>query len=440
MNVLFIMSDQQRYDSFGRGRHPCADHPNLEKLYEESVSFENFYASAMACVPSRQCMLTGRQEWMSRTAGNWKFNMGEDTTWMSILRDHGYHCVSVGKTHMVHAGSFHIQVPVGRSFGGQTGWNHFNPAASPEPYDTYFDIHTARRACDALETLKDRGPFAMFVGFHAPHEPYVMPKRYLDRVDPDTVPLPDNRSANEYEEKSECFRRRVEHFRKLHGVIDEEKIRIGTAGHFGLLKMLDDCVGTLLDELDRLGMAEDTVVVFCSDHGDLLGEHGLFNKGATFYESEIHIPFVIRLPDGSHAGRSVKQFGSGIDVMPTLLDILGVETDLALPGVSLLPAIRDDAPSRENVTCTIVDGMMIRTRSRKLWYNVVSGDGEMYDLDRDPGEMENLYDKPDCADMRHELTELMLHSRLSDDRVYSLPTEREMRLHTEVSSSRDPET
>ena len=440
MNVLFIMSDQQRYDSIGGDRHPCADVPNLEKLKSQSVCFDNFYTSAMACVPSRQCMLTGRQEWMSRTAGNWKFNMGEDITWMSILRENAYHCVSVGKTHMVHGGSFHIQVPVGRSFGGQTGWDHFHPTASPEPEETYYDVYTARRACEALKKLRDRGPFALFVGFHAPHEPYVMPERYLSVVDPVSVPLPQNRSPDEYRQKSEYYRKRVDHFNTLHGGIDDEKTKKGIAGHHGLLKMLDDCVGTVLDEVVRLGLLEETLIVFCSDHGDLLGEHQIFNKGATFYESEIHIPFLMKFPDGSYAGKSLDQFGSGIDVMPTLLDILGVQTDLALPGISLLPAIQEESPTREYITCTIVDGMMIRTPSLKLWHNLVCGDGEMYDLNEDPGEMDNLYDSSAHSAIRNELTELMLRSRMADDRVYSLPTEKDMRLHTEVSTSYDPET
>ena len=193
MNVIFIMSDQQRHGSIGPNRHACADFPRMEQLRSESVVFSNFFTSAMACVPSRQAMLSGRQEWMSHSCGNWKFFMGEDTTWMSILRDSGYRCVSVGKTHMVHSGSYHIQVPVRRSFGDQTGWDHFHPAASPEPEETYFDFHTAHRACDALRKLKGGAPFALFVGFHAPHEPYVMPAGYLNFRKPKDVPLPENR-------------------------------------------------------------------------------------------------------------------------------------------------------------------------------------------------------------------------------------------------------
>ncbi|MAG13423.1 MAG: hypothetical protein CMN78_02380 [Spirochaetales bacterium] len=440
MNVIFIMSDQQRHDSIGPKRHPCADFPRMERLRSESVIFDNFFASAMACVPSRQAMLSGKQEWMSRSCGNWKFFMGEDTTWMSILRDNGYRCVSVGKTHMVHSGSFHIQVPVRSSFGNQTGWDHFHPSATPEPDETYFDIHTAHRACDSLKKLKGGDPFALFVGFHAPHEPYVMPERYLDFLKPADASLPENRSVEEYRQKSTSYRKRVEHFKNLFGDIDDEKIRIGIAGHHCLLKMLDDCLGILLDEIAALDLLEDTLIVYCSDHGDLLGEHMLFNKAATFYESEIRIPMMIRFPTGEHAGKSISRFGSGIDVLPTLLDILNIDLEVPLPGFSLLPAITEDKNIRPHVTTTIVDAMMIRTESEKLWYNVLEDDGEMYDLENDPGEMKNLYGNPGSLDLRRELFERMIQSRMRDDRVYSQPTVRERRLREEVSSSNEPET
>ena len=183
-NVLFVMADQQRADSFGPDRHPCADYPNLEGLARESVVFDRMYCAASPCVPSRASFLTGRHPWQVGVSSNAKFLMDGATTWMSVLRDQGYACVSVGKTHMVHAGSFHVQVPLGRTFGDQDGWDHFHRAASPEPEESYFDVQATSRACEALARLGQAQPFALFLGFHAPHEPYVMPDRYLSFVDP----------------------------------------------------------------------------------------------------------------------------------------------------------------------------------------------------------------------------------------------------------------
>ena len=104
----------------------------MEELSTEAVCFANAYTAASPCVPSRHTTLTGRNPWMLGCNGNMKFSMGEETTWMSLLRDRGYCCVSVGKTHLVHAGSYHIQVPVARSFCDQQGWDHFHPAPSPQ--------------------------------------------------------------------------------------------------------------------------------------------------------------------------------------------------------------------------------------------------------------------------------------------------------------------
>jgi arylsulfatase len=441
VNVVFIMSDQQRVDSIGPNRHPCADYPVLERLRGESLSFDRFYASAIPCVPSRQTMLTGRQEWMSRGWSNMKFNMCEDTTWMSVLREAGYRCVSVGKTHMCHAGSFHIQVPVRETFGTRGGWNHFEIVESPEPECTYFDIHATERACGALERLRGGGPFAMFLGFHAPHEPYVMPRRYMEFVRPEDVPMPAARRDDEYSTKSNAYRARVEHFRKMFGgTIDEQRTRTGIAGHHCLMKMVDDCVGRVIEKLESLRLLDNTLVVYCSDHGDLLGEHGLFNKAATFYESEIRVPFMVRFPDRYRAGERAAGFASGIDVMPTILDILDVRADLSLPGISLLPAMRQEGPARELVTCTNTRGMMVRTADQKLWVNPLDGDGEMYDLARDPMELDNLFASRDHREMRRELFERMLHCRIRDDQEISRPTEREKRLHDEVNSSYEPET
>ncbi len=245
------MADQQRADSFGPNRHPCADFPTLEKLAGDSVSFTNFFTSASPCVPSRYSFLTGRQPWILGCAGNSKFSMNDEETWMSILRNQGYSCVSVGKTHMVHAGSFHIQIPVGKTFGDQGGWDHFHPTASPETEEKYFDIQATQRASEVVEKLKSDGPFALFLGFHAPHEPYVMPRKYLDFCKPEDVPLPESCSVDQYDTKSANYRNVVDHFKRMFGEITDEDIKKGIAGHHCLLKMVDDCLNVFLTTLRK---------------------------------------------------------------------------------------------------------------------------------------------------------------------------------------------
>lgn len=108
---------------------------------------------------------------------------------------------------------------MGKSFGDQDGWNHFEPTATPEQDENYYDIQIARRACDAIDRLSDTDPFALFIGFHAPHEPYVMPEKYLNFCKPEDVQLPENRHEDEYVTKSESYRRRYDLFRDKYDLI-----------------------------------------------------------------------------------------------------------------------------------------------------------------------------------------------------------------------------
>ena len=437
-NVVFIMTDQQRADSFGANRHPCADYPTMEKLSSESVTFSHCVSSAVACVPSRHSFLTGRQPWILGCDGNTKYSMADETTWMSILRSAGYTCVSVGKTHSVHAGSYHIQVPLGKTFGDLPYWDHFHPAASPEAEDRYFDIYATQRACEALDCLQEHAPFAMFLGLHAPHEPYSMPEKYLSFCRPKSVSLPESCLVDEYYTKSEPYRKRVDLFKRKFGPITDDLIRAGIAGHHCMLKMVDDCLSRLLQSLEEHGLLSNALVVFCSDHGDVLGEHRIFNKAATFYEGEVRIPLMIRFPGRQHAGKKIDHLVSSIDFVPTLFDILDMSPDISLPGRSMLPMIEQGEAGREYVTCSTGPGMMIRTERYKLW-KTVDSDGEMYDLENDPKEMVNLYGDPEFSQLRSYLVELMLNSRMKDDLLNNRATESEYRLRMEVKASLEPE-
>jgi arylsulfatase A-like enzyme len=455
-NILFIMTDQQRYDTIGDS---CVfKYPNMEQLKKESLSFSNFYVSATACVPSRACFLMGRNAWDLHIYGNSRFLQDQSQTgpleksWMQILRERGYACVSVGKTHEIHAGSFHIPVPLGKSFGERDGWDHFHVERSPEPEETFFDICTARRTCDALDRFaggnrqadgtSEREPFALFAGFHAPHEPYVLPEKYLSFCGPGDVTLPKNRSLDEYHTKSAAYRRRIDHFRKLFGdfIVTDDVIRRGIAGYHCSLKMVDDCIGMVMEKMRSTGLLDNTLVIFTSDHGEMRGEHYLFNKNATAYEAETHIPFFIRFPDGRKAGETVSRLSCAIDFLPTLMDILKIDPDLPLPGYSLLPAINEGREVRDHVLIWhSQSSLTLYTEKAKLVYCPEDQDGELYNLADDPGEMNNLWNEKGGEALRKELILRMLHSRLWNDKRSSAFTRRERRLHAEVLASMEPE-
>lgn len=401
------------------------------------------------CLCSVESMfLMGRNAWDMHIYGNSRFIMDGSQTgplersWMQVLRDEGYASVSVGKTHMIHAGSYHIPVPLSKTFGKRDGWDHFHVEKSPEPESTYYDIHVASRACYALERLQGDGPFALFVGFHAPHEPYVLPEKYWNYCRPDDVVLPVNRSKDEFRTKSESYRRRINHFQSMFGdgIYNDEDIRTGIAGYYSALKMVDDCIGTIYEKMEELNLLENTIVVFTSDHGEMLGEHYLFNKNATSYEGEIHIPFMIRFPDGWNAGKEFSQRGCAIDFFPTLMDLLGLDPDLPLPGVSLLPCMKDGKEVRQDRLIWHARGSLtLLSPHAKLMYCPEDQDGELYDLVKDPQEMHNLWNQPEGKALQDEMIQRMLHQRLWNDMRASRFTAREQLLHREIKASMEPE-
>ncbi|MFC1736981.1 sulfatase-like hydrolase/transferase [Candidatus Hydrogenedentota bacterium] len=441
MNVLFIMTDQQRADSIGPDRHPCADYPHMEHLASESASFDHFYTAASPCVPSRISFLTGRNPWTANVWSNMRFMTGSERTWMSMLRNHGYRCVSVGKTHMVHAGSFHLQTRTGDSYGEYQPWDHFHPAASPAKEEDYFDVLATEQTCESLRMLKAREkPFAIFLGFHAPHEPYTMPEKYLDYVKPEEAPLPKARCKDELKTKSQGVRKRVEMLTgKFGDITQDDMVRKAVAGYHCILKMIDDCLGKVLGELKKLDLLDNTLIIYTSDHGEMLGDHWMFNKAAGFYEQEVRIPFMMRFPDGSHAGKRIDGLASSVDYVPTLFDVLGIEEDVSLPGKSLMPMIEDGEELRDAVTCATRAGFMLRTKTHKLWCNAEANDGEMYDLIADPDELDNLYDKPEHKQLRGELYEKMLHVRMDEDMVDNDGLKIDALIHDEASVCYEPE-
>ena len=444
-NVLFIMADQQRFDTIGLHRHPCADYPNMEALRQESVCFDRFYASATPCVPSRANFLTGKNAWNYECCGNARFYTNNESlspqnrTWMQTLRDNGYACVSVGKTHMVHAGSYHVQVPLRRSFGDEDGWNHFYPKATPERDEDFFDVQVATRACEIIERMPEE-PFALFVGFHAPHEPYVMPEKYLSFCKPEDVPLPADWNAQD----GHCqeYYNRLAHFRRMFGncIDDEEIVRRAIAAYFCALKMVDDGLGRIITKLKEQNLWDNTLVIYTSDHGEMLGNHHLFNKNATCYEQEAHIPFMMKLPRNVQAGTIVPHLAAGLDWYPTVMDILGIKEDVPLPGHSLLPCIVEGKPVRDYVLTWYCDSSMaIRTDEYMLMYDPHNCDGELYDLKNDAAECKNLYNNPEYAPIRSKMIEKMLTQRMIEDGRASKLTEREYLLYREIYASGESE-
>jgi len=276
---------------------------------------------------------------------------------------------------------------------------------------------------DALPALAagDK-PWALVIGWNGPHAPYRAQQRFLDLYDPDSIPLPPS-YADEMADKPDYYRKlRSMVFDQLGESRTKEAIR-----HFwAMCSHLDECFGNVLAALDETGQADNTVVLYCADHGDYVGDHGLFHKQVPAFLGAYHVPGVVRWPKGiRNPGRRVDALVSLADFAPTFLDLAGIETERYMTGRALTPFLADAPPAdwRQEI-CMQCEGTenlftqrQILTKQHKYVYNGFGRD-ELYDLTMDPHEMVNLIDNPRYAEILRDLVGRMWRfAYLEQDRL-----------------------
>jgi arylsulfatase A-like enzyme len=272
-------------------------------------------------------------------------------------------------------------------------------------------------ALDALDALGEGQPWCLYVGAIAPHDPYVVPQRYLDMYDLDDVPLPAS-YGDEMADKPAIYRRMRD---MRFGQLSQREVREGIRHFWAYCTYLDDLFGQLLARLDQMGQAENTLVLYCSDHGDYCGEHGLFAKGIPSFRGAYHVPAVVRWPRGiANPGRRVDAFVSLADFAPTFIDLAtgtagaASGADLRLTGASLVPFFRDETPPawRDEIhtQCNGVElyytQRSVMTDEFKYVFNGFDRD-ELYDLRADPHEMCNVADDPAYEQVKREMCRRM---------------------------------
>lgn len=284
-------------------------------------------------------------------------------------------------------------------------------------------------------------PFFVWASFFDPHPPYLVPEPWASMYDPKDIPLPPL-DADETSRWTELMRRtRTEgsHFEEwretdghdMHGCnyhrLDETTLRKDAAVYYGMVTMLDHYIGKLLDKMDELGVAESTLVVFTSDHGHYFGQHGLTEKGPFHFEDGIRVPMIVRWPGRTPSGRVSDALQSLVDFAPSFLDAAGLAVPGGMSGRSQMPVwYGNDAAARERIAVefrhqpsklnlrTYVD----RRYKLTLWNNPV--DGELYDLEEDPGEHFNRWNDPTAAGLKSELLEKALLAEMEKE-PYRMP-------------------
>lgn len=282
------------------------------------------------------------------------------------------------------------------------------------PEEQYSTFWIRDRAVDYLSSPdRKETPFFAFVSFPDPHHPFTPPGKYWDMYDPDDMVLPESfhRHSNTPPPHLNWLRENVEPGKAAYGaaLVNERQAREAMALTCGMIAMIDDAVGTLLDQLEDNGLAEDTIIIFTSDHGDFLGDHGMILKGPMHYQSTIRVPFIWADPDDAKSAQS-ERLSSSVDIARTILDHAGLMPFHGMQGENLFASrtrksvlVEDDG---NRVSLGFSRAPRLRTLVTDRYRMSIYQDqdwGELYDLTSDPGEITNLWDDPSMVGIKTSL-------------------------------------
>ena len=428
-NILFVMFDQMAALSLPSYGHPVVKTPHLDGLARRGTLFENAYCAAPLCSPSRFGMLTGRLP--SRFGGydNGAELPAEIPTFLHHLRRAGYRTCLSGKMDFTGADQLHgfeerLTTDLSPSdFGWMPDWERpglvqpwfhtLQSVAEAGPCDyslsLQYDEDACHRAVDWLQQAvagDESRPFFLALSVMHPHDPYQGPRRFWDLYDPAEIDMP-------VEGKRKAAGRNAVEAR-MHRLYDRDEIKLSPRrirdarrAYYAMISYCDDLLGRLLRALEIAGIAGNTIVIATSDHGDMLGERGLWYK-MNFYERAIRVPLIFAGP-GIKRGQRIRQAVSQLDLLPTFRDLCGDPADEGLDGASLWPSLmRGVAPAGSVLGEYCGEGAdapvaMIR-RGRHKFIRGPREETELYDLDSDPGELRNLAREPAFQDQVRELS------------------------------------
>ena len=432
-NILWICTDQQRWDTIHALGNRHIRTPNLDRLVEQGVAFTHAHCQTPICTPSRACFLTGM--YPSTVHGCINGNAAWDAAAPLItkrLADVGYDCGLAGKLHLSAAqGRIEPRPDDGyRVFH----WSHHPSDDWPKGHayadwlkgqgQDYTSLHQkhgyipaplhqttwcARMAIDFLKEER-QGPWLFSYNCFDPHPPFDPPQEYVDRFDPAKLPGPLFRETDLAAQERLAainFQSRAKHPDRFKGKLQQAK-------YWAQIELIDENVGQMLSALEETGQRDNTIVIFTSDHGDMVGDHGLCRKGCRFYEGLVRVPLIISWPAQFRRGLRSDALVELADLAPTLLEALGMPVPEEMQGRSLLPILegRSD-PSRHRdlvrseyfrvLQGTPSYATMVRDGRYKLVVYHGHGLGELFDLQEDPGEFINLWDDPAHTDVRFRL-------------------------------------
>lgn len=449
MNVLFLISDDLN-NMLGCYGDPLAKTPHIDRLAQRGVRFDRAYCSFPLCGPSRNSMLTGLYPNSTGILGNaqiFRQTIPAQVSMPQAFRQSGYFAGRIGKLYHYNVpnsigtnghddpGSWELELnPAGvdrlaeqprifslvpGNFGGTLSWY-----ASPKSDAFHTDGLMAEDAEWVLERCAKRNdrPFFLGVGFFRPHTPYVSPQKYFELYPEQDMPVVQGVA----EDQKDIPPAGLASYKKEQDKLTDELRRKCRQAYYASISFMDAQVGRVLAALDRLGLSDKTIIVFTSDHGYHMGEHGLWQKQSVFEESA-RVPLLIVAPGVTTEGSVAQSPVGHIDLFPTLAELCGVPSPANLQGQSLLPMFKDPSVSGRGWAITQVVrgggvrrfgaspavgdngkrffGYSLRTpRWRYTEWDEGHQGRELYDHDHDPREINNLADDPAQAEIVQELS------------------------------------
>lgn len=448
-NLLLLMTDQQRPDTLRCGGSRLNAMPNLDRLADEGVVFDNCYVQNPLCCPSRYSILTGRYPHSHRVRSNWYAPREGEISFGHCLGRSGYRTAIIGKMHLtpwqdcfgfdgriIAEAKFDAGCPDdyerflnkhGRSrkdmynVKDETYIRQATAIKSKFPPELHIDTFVGSGICEYLKHAE--GPFCAIGSFLGPHNPYDPPepydRLYLEADLPKRNMRPGEVSGKP-REAYEYINNRLK-FPYKTDELTEDQLRLQWAYYLSCCTHIDDWIGRVVAVLKEQGLYDNTVIVFMSDHGDLLGDHGLVYKQC-FYEQSVRVPLIVHCPAKFKPGR-VADLVESIDVFPTLCELGGAWPGEGVQGRSLLPllAAEEGYVHRTAAFSENHFGRMVRYKQYKLVYYPGKPYGELYDLERDIEEQVNLWDDPQAGEVKREMKDLLLEWAFASEDPLPLP-------------------
>ncbi|MEM7028652.1 MAG: sulfatase-like hydrolase/transferase [Chloroflexota bacterium] len=457
-NILWICSDQQRFDTLGCYGNTYVHTPHIDRLAENGLLFEHCYSQSPVCTPSRASFLTGRYPRTTRCRANGQSIPEDEVLVTRLLSEAGYVCGLSGKLHLSVCNPSVTPGTERRINDGydEFHWSHHPPPQWPTsdyahwlrekgveystpsyngskyveagmPAEHHQTTWCAQKAINFIEAHADYDhPWLFSVNMFDPHHafdpPVVYLERYLDQLE--DIPLP-NYVQDELDNKPAYQKR--DH----HGAYDnpnlypfsqmtDEDHRLVRAAYWAMCDLIDEQVGRMIAALEATNQLDNTIIIFMSDHGEMLGDHGIYLKGPYFYDPAVRVPMIVSYPKAIRSGERSSALIELSDIAPTLLEAAGLPEYAGMQAQSLWPLLTGDSTPdhhRDTVYCEYYDAWthdaasatMLRNEQFKFVACHQLSTGELYDLKTDPTETQNLWD-----DAAYASTKLDLFQQLSD--------------------------